>query len=207
MNVALQVGWEAPPILLSSATAVTASASPSLCTIRRSSCSSPVAASCGSACSRTFKTWRVHFHSWTWTPFFQEIFSFSLPLQLPEPACIIYPLFQLLGLKRVAHHGGQHARDHCATRPPSHFLQRLAQTNPHCAIGGCSHGGSLKPAEERTWQQAFGRYKLGWQVQTRLAGPLLGRCWAACFRDSSNTLKSQCGHLQDLENSEDIQCA
>jgi hypothetical protein len=27
----------------------------------------------------------------------------------------------------------------------------------------------LKPAEERTWQQAFGRYKLGW----------LGRCWAA----------------------------
>ena len=86
LDVALQVGWEAPPImpiLLSSATAVTASASPSLCTIRRSSCSSPVAASCGSACSRTFKTWRVHFHSWTWTPFFQEIFSFSLPLQLP----------------------------------------------------------------------------------------------------------------------------
>ena len=100
-------------------------------------------------------------------PSFQEIFSFSLPLQLPEPACIIYPLFQLLGLKRVAHHGGQHARDHCATRPPSHFLQRLAQTNPHCAIGGCSHGGSLKPAEERTWQQAFGRC---WAA----AGPLLG---------------------------------
>ena len=75
LDVALQVGWEAPPImpiLLSSATAVTASASPSLCTIRRSSCSSPVAASCGSACSRTFKTWRLHFHSWTWTPLFKK---------------------------------------------------------------------------------------------------------------------------------------